>query len=859
GGTAHFTYDELGQVIHKEQVIDEQTTYTSSATFDALGRPVTVTYPDLEVINYEYNNFGDVEKIYSDQTQYVVQADYNPSGQLTTLKYGNGSETNYDYDLKTLRLKHLDTNSAGTAIQNFDYTFDQAGNVKSITDHVNTASQTFGYDNLYRLTNAVGASYGTHQFEYDPIGNRTAQIKNDERTDYFYGENNGPVHAVTSAKIDGQTKAAYRYDANGNMREKWTPDKGIANYEFNPENRLAVVDEFDSQPHTITLNFQPGWNFFSLPYLPADTKIASVFAALTYGVDYKQISHFNASTQNFEHFVNDPDFNDFDTFEYGRGYLIWVENPAGVNITVTGKLPSDDVVVPIKSGNNLISFAISDEAGVEASKVLEDLKQGEDYSDLVEYTPAGYVSVLGGKVYPGKAYYLKALQDFDFNLAPTTETTQFIYDSNGARVKKIMGTDSITYFGEDFEVAKYLGTGFAAAYTTVTSKYLFLGGRRIAATENDGTEVKTYYYHSDHLGGSNTITDENGRQVELVEYTPYGEISRHEVDPETRERRHKFTGQEQDKETGLYYYGARYYDPEIGRFISPDSFVQDPSDPQSFNRYAYARNNPVNLIDPTGNFWETFLAVMWVISQIAAWVSLGATIVSMIAYYSGDYETASLFSDIARIAGIVSTVTGSIAKIGNIFTTPTATAEQGVTNAAPKKVFGLFSVEIPEFGVLDVLDIAAIGFADTSAGPILNNMKLAVSAWNMLTSMNGNKTSDNPTDDSSVEVYHRGLEGENGQPKPGRVHPFMRDKWSGEFHELQTVKVGNKSVIKILEGDMSKMSKGTQIYWASNPRADQIINVSKSKFYSAIKSYKGTLEGMPYKLLNPGLNIHKYN
>ncbi len=638
GGTLHYYYDELGQVIRGDRIIDD-VTYAFENTFDALGRQKTAVYPDGEVIHYEYNNFGDVEKIYSNQTRYVDDVNYNPSGQITSIKYGNGTYTNYAYNGQNLKLENLKTftSGGGTKIQDFSYQFDYVGNVKSITDTVNTASQTFQYDNLYRLTQGIGAGYGTHQYEYDSIGNRTTKIIDPdgegglagERTDYFYGENNEPVHAVTSAKINGQTKAAYRYDANGNMREKWTPDKGIASYKFNPENRLAVVDEFDSQPHAITLNFQPGWNFFSLPYLPADTKITSVLSGLTYNADYKQISRFNSTTQSFEHFINDPDFNDFDTFEYGRGYLIFIENPAGAAVTVQGLLPDDDVILPMKTGNNLISFAISDEAGVDASEVLQDLELNVDYSDLLEYVDGEYTSVLQGKVFPGKAYYLKALQDFEFNLAPTTETTQFVYDASGSRVKKIMGTDSITYLGEDFEVAKYLGTGFAATYTTVTSKYIFLGGRRIAAIENDGTEVKTYFYHSDHLGGSNTITDEAGKQVELIEYTPYGEVSRHEVDPETRERRHKFTGQEEDKETGLCYYGARYYDPEIGRFISPDSVVQDSSDPQFLNRYAYARNNPVTFTDPTGNIvW--FLPLLWAAFQGALiGAALGATIAAI--------------------------------------------------------------------------------------------------------------------------------------------------------------------------------------------------------------------------------------
>jgi RHS repeat-associated protein len=79
--------------------------------------------------------------------------------------------------------------------------------------------------------------------------------------------------------------------------------------------------------------------------------------------------------------------------------------------------------------------------------------------------------------------------------------------------------------------------------------------------------------------------------------------------------KHKYTGQEEDPETGLYNYGARLYDPVLGRFISPDSMVPDPSNPQALNRYSYTLNNPLRYIDPTGNqysagdwgkgFWES--------------------------------------------------------------------------------------------------------------------------------------------------------------------------------------------------------------------------------------------------------------
>lgn len=63
------------------------------------------------------------------------------------------------------------------------------------------------------------------------------------------------------------------------------------------------------------------------------------------------------------------------------------------------------------------------------------------------------------------------------------------------------------------------------------------------------------------------------------------------------------TGKELDDTTGLYFYGARYYDPSLGRFITADPTIQKPYDPQDLNRYTYCRNNPINYTDPTGLSW----------------------------------------------------------------------------------------------------------------------------------------------------------------------------------------------------------------------------------------------------------------
>jgi RHS repeat-associated protein len=97
------------------------------------------------------------------------------------------------------------------------------------------------------------------------------------------------------------------------------------------------------------------------------------------------------------------------------------------------------------------------------------------------------------------------------------------------------------------------------------------------------------------------MTDTSGDQIETtMKYLPFGGTRSGAVPTDK-----KFTGQRLD-ETGLYYYGARYYDAGMGRFISPDTIIPHPANPQSFNRYSYCLNNPLKYIDPSGHIVEIY-------------------------------------------------------------------------------------------------------------------------------------------------------------------------------------------------------------------------------------------------------------
>ncbi|MHC1725322.1 MAG: RHS repeat-associated core domain-containing protein [Syntrophobacteraceae bacterium] len=189
--------------------------------------------------------------------------------------------------------------------------------------------------------------------------------------------------------------------------------------------------------------------------------------------------------------------------------------------------------------------------------------------------------------------------DHENRLASITEganRNDYLYDYTGARVKKVSLVSGVT------STTVYIG-GIYEQKDGVNLKHIFAGGRRVASRKGSST----FYFHPDHLGSLSVVTNASGESKQTATYYPFGE-TRNSTGPEDFD--YKFTGQENDPETGLYYYGARYYDPEIGRFISPDSIVQAPGDPQTLNRYSYCRNNPLMYTDPTGHFWQIIVGAI---------------------------------------------------------------------------------------------------------------------------------------------------------------------------------------------------------------------------------------------------------
>ncbi len=168
----------------------------------------------------------------------------------------------------------------------------------------------------------------------------------------------------------------------------------------------------------------------------------------------------------------------------------------------------------------------------------------------------------------------------------------YVYDASGDRIRKTHVADTTHYMFLGLNVMYEEKPDGSADY------YIHALGRHLARATIDtqGTQ-QTHFFHSDYLGSVRLVTDVTGAVVWSEWYKPFGsEI----VQSGSIENEYRFTGKAWDAEAGLFYFNARWYDPEVGRFISEDPLWGNILDPQSLNRFAYGRNNPFRYTDPTG-------------------------------------------------------------------------------------------------------------------------------------------------------------------------------------------------------------------------------------------------------------------
>jgi len=173
-------------------------------------------------------------------------------------------------------------------------------------------------------------------------------------------------------------------------------------------------------------------------------------------------------------------------------------------------------------------------------------------------------------------------------------SAKYFYDYKGSRKKKQIfnSKDKLNIFYID---------KFSEIRHGELLKYVYLGKHRLVRSDKDKNKI---FYFYDHLGSTFLVTSDSGKILEQKAYYPFG---KRRFDINGNYSYYNFTGKELDIESGLHYFEARYYDSELGKFISVDPLGENmPKDwlynKQDFNLYAYVGNNPINQIDPLGLF-----------------------------------------------------------------------------------------------------------------------------------------------------------------------------------------------------------------------------------------------------------------
>jgi len=575
-----FGYDTMGRVSFQEDYLNTAETSgcpgawsTISASYDLAGNQTSLTYPSGRAIKSQFNGASRPTKIFVDDFNgynYLSSANYAPFGSPTTFALGNGATETSTYNKRLQPLNQQLANTTSTLLNRtygfYDTSAHNNGNVISITDNLNSGlSQNFSYDSLNRLytaqtTGTSGPDCWGQQFGYDPWGNLRTETPN------VPGCPTNMLNLGVNAN-NQITNTGFAYDAAGNMT-----NDGTNSYAYDAENHL--------------------------------TSLNSGAATYTYDSQGRRMAKkIGSATTEYIYFNGDV------LAEYNPGDLLWNDYifAGGRRLAAAG---TDDILNPgFEQGMEAWQWGTSDPSGT--AQVITDPTRAHSGNNYLQLSSTTAVSVSAGQlvsVNPGDQLTFGGWAYIE----PGSATGGVIawdiavLDANGNVLayygSAVTSTGVWTHLSTNYTVPS--GAASVSLYCQIYQPTGLTTARFDDAFLTGASGLGVRYYHADHLGSARLMTDSSGNQTWSATYLPFGQ----EWNPQVTTNHYKFTGKERDAESGLDNFGARYNSSSMGRFMSPDPIVitrRRVTDPQRFNLYAYARNNPLRYTDPTGmDLWE---------------------------------------------------------------------------------------------------------------------------------------------------------------------------------------------------------------------------------------------------------------
>jgi RHS repeat-associated protein len=559
-------------------------------TYDSFKRLTKSNNPESGTINYTYDLVGNLltktdgrfETCYGTLSGPTCTTGYDALNRPTTKSFSdpNTSTVNWTYDNSATGangIGRLWTVSNGYSTTTFS-AYDRVGRITASGQTPRGASQPYPFSYSYNLAGALTTEHYPSGRKittgYD-AANRPASLSDATN-------NNSPKYYVGGSDLSSWIQ----YSPHG-VAWNYTRGNGLTHTEdFNA--RLQPVQSYDSLQNTNTaqnmlLLLCPQWGTGGplsqtvkiCPTSPPDSNNGNLLGSLEFiGGPGNAPSPFLAGSPTFQ--LNSVSYDSLNRLtgisdsggwsrnfaydQWGNMAVSAASGTAPLNIN-TPQVGSQTPISSLYNSNNQLVIP----------------------GGGIGYDGAGNTNALN--TFSGISY------DAENRLTAETSngTYTYQYDGNGRRVTKTGGGNTTTY---TYDAAGQL----AAEYDNTTPQ---------------PAQCTTCYLSSDHLGSVRLVTDSSGQVISRHDYLPFGEeivggyagrtsaLGFGTAEGVTQ----RFTGEERDSESGLDYFGARYYGSALGRFTSPDEALldQNPSNPQSWNLYSYVRNKPLTSFDPSGN------------------------------------------------------------------------------------------------------------------------------------------------------------------------------------------------------------------------------------------------------------------
>ncbi|MEA1897897.1 MAG: RHS repeat-associated core domain-containing protein, partial [Bacteroidota bacterium] len=554
------------------------------------GQSTTITNSAGQTTEKTFNGLGNLESVIDNNNQ-EIEYDYYSDGQIHSIStMGSVVSMVYDdYGYQT----HLTDPNAGTT----EYLYNAYGELEWQKDGRGN-EYTMIYDRLGRITSKTDPEEGVYTYTYCTEGEGIGQLASVSGPNYISKEFSydiyGRVVEVTESIKAQDFITSYEYDQYGNNTRTAYPSGFSITREYDQNGYLSEVKRGD--------NGNSIWKAeYINPLGQAEQywKGNMVFSNISYDDTYGFLEEIHTDG------LNDTEYN-FDIYSGNLNYrkeLVRILTETftydNLNRLRTTSINGQPGITIDYEGNGNISFKT--DAGnyeyhdIKKHAVEEISNNPGTISELPQnilYTPFNkikYISENGND------------QEMHFDYGPNYNRKKVQYRENASLIstKYYLGNYEKKISGSNTQEIHYIagGDGLAAMYII-----------------EDGTGTM-YYVFKDHLGSPTAILNESTMFVDYYSYDAWGRRrnpdnwSYDNIPAAFFDFNRGFTGHEHIDEFGLINMNGRVYDPVLGRFLSPDNYVQLPDFTQNFNRYSYAWNNPLVYTDPSGEF-------IWIIPNV---------------------------------------------------------------------------------------------------------------------------------------------------------------------------------------------------------------------------------------------------